>query len=172
LFCETLDDNEIMIIKGCRRFCSYTGYLNGFKFEDYFDPPKPAQDMVVIDAVYWSHFATGNVIRDLCKAYLGFKKIQKGQKISTGNWGCGAFGGNPIHKFIQQICAASLVGVKLEYSTFNDEDLANQLSEILSLIHQKKATVADMFGVMVAMQKQQKRPLLNVVKDQLNEKKD
>ena len=54
-----------------------------------------------------------------------------------GNWGCGMFGGDPIHKFVQQICAAALAGVKLEYSTFKDEPLAAQLGEILSLIKTK-----------------------------------
>jgi len=29
-------------------------------------------------------------------------------KISTGKWGCGEFGGEPLHKFLQQLCAAML----------------------------------------------------------------
>jgi len=156
LFCELLDDNEVIIIKGCRRFCDYTGYLKTFQFVGLFDPPKYAQDILVIDAVYYDHFTEGSVIRDMNKAYLSFKQVEKGKSISTGNWGCGMFGGDPVHKFIQQICASTITGVKLEYSTFKDEPLATKLREILSLIETKKATVADLFEAMLAMQKNRK----------------
>ena len=41
------------------------------------------------------------ITRELGKAYAGFKgpfghlKSDKDMRIVTGNWGCGAFGGNP-----------------------------------------------------------------------------
>ena len=45
--------------------------------------------------------------------------------IATGNWGCGAFGGNLQLKFIIQYLAASAAGVDLEYFTFNIQDANN-----------------------------------------------
>jgi len=50
------------------------------------------------------------------------KAIEK--SISTGNWGCGVFGGNHVLKFIQQWIAASFAGVKrLDYYTFEKNEM-------------------------------------------------
>jgi hypothetical protein len=44
--------------------------------------------------------------------------------IATGNWGCGAFGGDPILKAVIQIVAAAEAGRNLKYLTFGDEALS------------------------------------------------
>lgn len=45
--------------------------------------------------------------RDLNKAFLGFSCDTKGQRIVTGNWGCGAFRGSyTINSIIQFMAAA------------------------------------------------------------------
>ena len=46
--------------------------------------------------------------------------------ISTGNWGCGAFGGDPHLKFIIQSMAASVAERDLMYFTFHDMELATE----------------------------------------------
>eukprot|EP00026_Physarum_polycephalum_P004993 Phypoly_transcript_05019.p1 GENE.Phypoly_transcript_05019~~Phypoly_transcript_05019.p1 ORF type:complete len:339 (+),score=42.09 Phypoly_transcript_05019:526-1542(+) len=46
LFCERLLDDEVIMIKGCRRFCDYSGYLHTFEFMKAFIPPLPAQDII------------------------------------------------------------------------------------------------------------------------------
>ncbi len=40
--------------------------------------------------------------------------------VSTGKWGCGAFGGVAAHKLLQQSVAAAAAGVDLEFSSFGD----------------------------------------------------
>jgi len=180
LFCETLLDNEIMLIKGCRRFLDYTGYLNTFEFSERFDPPKPPQDMIVIDAVYSRHFLYANAVRDLNKAYFSFTFYQ-GKKIATGPWGCGAFGGDKVHKFVQQLCAATLASknkkdndnensnnnnnnhkktktVELVYSTFKEVETAEKYGKILYEIGDSGATVADLFAIMTTYQPSRKVP--------------
>ena len=70
-----------------------------------------------------------NITRDMHKAYVGFilknpEDENEEKTISTGNWGCGAFGGNHQLKFLQQWIAASLAGVKrLDYYTFKDKKM-------------------------------------------------
>ena len=77
--------------------------------------------------------------RDIHKAYVGFNLVNLEQNvnektIATGNWGCGAFGGNHQLKFIQQWIAASLAGIKrLDYYTFGNEkmkDIQNYYNSI------------------------------------------
>jgi poly(ADP-ribose) glycohydrolase len=155
LFCERMLDDEVIIIKGCRRFCDYSGYLFTFEFAKAYIPPLPAQDIIAIDAVYASHFKEPQNIRDLNKAFLGFLQcVGDRNKISTGYWGCGAFGGDKVHKFLQQVCAATLANTPLYFSCFNDTDMCNQLQSILQAIHEAKATVADVFLIMTSFQRQ------------------
>ena len=46
--------------------------------------------------------------------------------IATGNWGCGAFGGDFELKFLQQWLAASYAGVeKLYYYSFGRKEMNN-----------------------------------------------
>ncbi len=85
LLCDRLLDDEVVIIKGCRRFCTYTGYLYSFAFKDIIEPPVPPQDIIVIDAVFSLHFERSQNLRDLTKAYLGFQP-EEGFKISTGTY--------------------------------------------------------------------------------------
>lgn len=47
------------------------------------------------------------------------------RRISTGNWGCGAFGGNPQLKFIIQWISSSLVEKEVLYYTFKNKNMAN-----------------------------------------------
>jgi len=45
------------------------------------------------------------------------------KRIITGNWGCGAFGGNLQLKFLIQWMAASLVGRELVYCPFGSKSV-------------------------------------------------
>jgi len=62
--------------------------------------------------------------------------------ISTGRWGSGAFGGNIMHKFLQQYVALRLVNevcedinkrhsFRLLFSSFNDDSTLEMLREIM-----------------------------------------
>ena len=67
--------------------------------------------------------------------------------ISTGYWGCGAFGGDKVLKFLQQVLAAKMAGVTLDFSTYNEEDSMNFFNQILSIIVEKEITVATLFHI-------------------------
>ena len=52
--------------------------------------------------------------------------------VATGNWGCGAFGGDCYLKVLLQLMAAAMCKRDVVYLTFGDEKLAKDIS----LIHQ------------------------------------
>ena len=57
--------------------------------------------------------------------------IKSEKKIATGNWGCGAFGGDHELKFLQQWVAASFVGIdKLYYYTFESKKMKFVIKEL------------------------------------------
>lgn len=61
---------------------------------------------------------------------------------------CGAFGGDISHKFIQQLCAAQLVGSPLYYSSFANTQCEETLKEIFKEILLAKATIKDIVNIM------------------------
>jgi poly(ADP-ribose) glycohydrolase len=51
--------------------------------------------------------------------------------LATGNWGCGAFNGDPELKFFQQWIAASVAGVdRLDYYTYGSKTMGNVIQKL------------------------------------------
>ncbi|CAF4190686.1 unnamed protein product [Rotaria sp. Silwood2] len=160
LVCDTLQDNEIVILRGCKRFIDYTGYADTFCYKGHYHEQNPTyiQDILVLDACYSSHFTRNNIDRDLGKAWAAFEK-SKDEIIVTGKWGCGVFGGDLTFKFLQQICAAMLLGnhfKRLDYSVRSKENLASKLKHIVAKLEQDKITVADVYHMMIKYSKTEK----------------
>ena len=141
LFMEVMSDNDAIGIFNTIEYSQSTGYANSFKFKqsnitDDLSTVKKHR-IIAIDASinrFYNYFYknTNDIIRDIHKAYVGFNLINLEENkniekiIATGNWGCGAFGGNHELKFIQQWLAASFVGVKrLDYYTFKEKEMQN-----------------------------------------------
>jgi len=62
--------------------------------------------------------------RELLKAYVGFNLKAPGvTSVTTGNWGCGAFGGDVRIKFIIQWLACSLAGKTMIYCPFGESEV-------------------------------------------------
>ena len=135
-----MEDNDAIRIDNIIQYSNYSGYGRTFKFED--DATKDITkikkyNIIAIDAV--CTYSSGgvdkeSVERDLIKAYVGFnlinfddEEVVKLKKtIATGNWGCGAFGGDFELKFLQQWVAASYAGVEtLYYYTFGRKEMSN-----------------------------------------------
>ena len=72
--------------------------------------------------------------------------------ISSGNWGCGVFGGHRLLKFLQQVCALSEANaerppgaarqLQLDFSTFRDAVLLKRLQQLLGASLQGEETQA------------------------------
>ena len=134
---EKMNDNDAIRIDNLIQYSNYSGYGHNFRFEE--NAIKNNQklikhNIIAIDAVcvYSGGFETTDIERDLAKAFIGFnlinfsdEKVLKMKKtISTGNWGCGAFGGDFELKFLQQWLAATFAGVeKLYYYTFKRKEM-------------------------------------------------
>ncbi|KAJ3011929.1 UNVERIFIED_CONTAM: hypothetical protein HDU68_001455, partial [Siphonaria sp. JEL0065] len=121
-------------------------------------------------------FSEGVVFRDLAKAALAFspsslglvsaeafgsfgtsssssatastKATTQAESVSivTGHWGCGKFGGNKTHKFLQQWMAASVVNspsltTRLEYSVFGDVALIKFWKTIVNAVLEREWSV-------------------------------
>ena len=130
-----MGEDEVVNVRGCRRFSTYAGYLGTYTCTGSLvttaaaaSPPVVVlHDVLTLDACTTQHFRRERQLRDLRKAYASFAAL--GQRaeggpavVSTGRWGCGVFGGLPAHKFAQQAVAARLAGVRLRFSTFGTPD--------------------------------------------------
>jgi poly(ADP-ribose) glycohydrolase len=110
LFCEELDDNECLLIRGSVRYALYTGYGDTFQYRGPFNQEQDSQqeEIVVIDALNFrdprsslvveDQYKVSCILRELQKAYCGFSRPYFIDKpIATGNWGCGVFGMLIVH---------------------------------------------------------------------------
>ena len=141
IVCEMLLPTEVVYIRNVRTTCDYIGFNYTFKQQNVLYDSSSI-DILVLDASCYESFSPKMVIRDLNKAFVGFKNA-KTDSISTGHWGCGAFGGDKTFKFLQQICVAQYLGKKLYYSTFEDEDCKNHFINILQLLKEKQKTITE-----------------------------
>ena len=161
LFTERLGDNECLIITGFERFSNYSGYASTFQFSGYFDDQTPIDPnschrmvrLVAIDALRMKQgsqdqYSQALLTRELNKAYIGFEKCAEEKDgatptaaVATGNWGCGAFGGDPRLKALIQLMAASVVGRDVAYFTFGDTKLRDDVARMHRFLVAKQVKI-------------------------------
>jgi len=122
----TIEDDEAMIISGaCYRCCvDFYGRVpeNFDERSRFFAEPVPYQKgegfgtLVAIDCIRpkWKRYTREHLEWCIKKAYCGFQAA-KGNEITTGQWGCGAFFNNKHVMFTVQAIAAWMAGKKLLY---------------------------------------------------------
>lgn len=170
LFSEKLDDNEVLIVSGFERYSKYKGYASTFNFDgdyqqsseatidDFGNVQQPTSYLVAMDALqfpsYVCQYSEQNVRRELDKAYVGFYNSENSRNpatVATGNWGCGAFGGDSRLKALIQLMAAAENDRDVLYFTFGDQNLADQLYEIyVFLTETQKITVGKLYQLIVS----------------------
>eukprot|EP01006_Ploeotia_vitrea_P038195 TRINITY_DN6621_c0_g1_i1.p1 TRINITY_DN6621_c0_g1~~TRINITY_DN6621_c0_g1_i1.p1 ORF type:complete len:569 (+),score=70.00 TRINITY_DN6621_c0_g1_i1:66-1772(+) len=113
---------------------------------------------VAIDATDYRGFGTGKtqfqpalLTRELVKSFAGFHygsiasipKQNLPNGVATGNWGCGAFLGDPFLKSILQWLACSQAGHKVyHYYPFDNQPISNELPVLAQqLANNPKVTV-------------------------------
>ncbi|KAM3913471.1 poly(ADP-ribose) glycohydrolase isoform 2-T2 [Leptodactylus fuscus] len=164
LFTEELDPNECLIITGAEQYSEYKGYAETYKWHRPHEDEAPRDnwqrrttEIVAIDAYhfrsYVDQFTPDKIRRELNKAYCGFFRegIQPENlsAIATGNWGCGAFGGDNRLKALIQLLAAAETGRDVVYFTFGDKELMHEVYEMHSFLVEKNQTVGDIFNLLL-----------------------
>ena len=157
MFCSVMRDNEALLLINADKYAQHTGYNTGLNFAgDFVDDSHTCR--VAIDATCFG-WGTGtdtqwtqqNVLRELNKAFVGFDNEfpTKGSSIATGNWGCGAFGGNIQLKSLLQWCAASACGRPVQYYTFKDRNCKG-LGEVVEVVMESGVTVGTLMQTVLS----------------------
>ncbi len=167
---ETLESDEIILIHGVYRYSLYSGYADTFQFNGYAPLPDTLNttttssnepfsfSVLVMDAAYSNHFQLPKIQTDINKALLAFWAFAHSHShshsalnplqrvsISTGGWGCGAFGGDRTAKLLQQILAllvangaltaadtVETLSILMHYSSYFDDKWITSSHRLLS----------------------------------------
>ncbi|NXX79299.1 PARG glycohydrolase, partial [Urocolius indicus] len=164
LITEVLDHNECLIITGTEQYSEYTGYAETYRWSRSHEDKTPRDEwqrryteIVAIDAFHFrrflDQFGPEKIRRELNKAYCGFFRAnippQHLSAIATGNWGCGAFGGDSRLKALIQILAAAEAGRDVVYFTFGDVELMRDIYSMHTFLCEKGQTIGDIYRLLL-----------------------
>lgn len=163
LFTEALQSNECLIITGTEQYSKYSGYAESYKWVRDYKDETPRDDwqrrcteIVAIDACkyrqFLEQFLPEKITRELNKAYCGFFRHNANRQhlsaIATGNWGCGAFGGDTRLKALIQLMAAAEAGRDMAYFTFGDAQLMRDIHEMHKFLTERRVTVGRLYHLL------------------------
>lgn len=164
LFTEVLDHNECLIITGTEQYSEYTGYAETYRWarshEDGSERDswqRRCTEIVAIDALhfrrYLDQFVPEKIRRELNKAYCGFLRpgvsSENLSAVATGNWGCGAFGGDARLKALLQILAAAVAERDVVYFTFGDSELMRDIYSMHTFLRERRLTVGEVYKLLL-----------------------
>lgn len=154
LIAEVLRPQEALFMVGCERFSAYCGYASSFTFAGEFADATPFDQsrrrccaIVAIDALNFGDAADQYRVdlmrRELNKAHAGFGRwlATPAPAVATGNWGCGAFGGDKRLKALLQLMVCCVVSRPLVYYTFGDDVLRTDMLELVGFLRREKVTI-------------------------------
>jgi len=170
-FCEDMADSESIFIIGAERFSSYVGYGQTFKFGNAFVDSTPLRDgeaildtvIVAFDALDVSNnpiiqYKENYILREMLKLFAALsvhpdiESPSMPKPFATGNWGCGAFGGDPQLKFLLQWIMCTCTNRKMTYLPFGENMLAN-VDQLVSHLTNCNMTVSWMTSLLFAYEK-------------------
>ncbi|KAH0548451.1 hypothetical protein KQX54_001365 [Cotesia glomerata] len=172
LVTEVLNDTEAVIVTGAERYSNYTGYSDTFEWAgDHVDnTPRDSSgrrktSIVAIDALYFTHeyrqYQGRSIIRELNKAYVGFIPSEMPNTqlsgIATGNWGCGAFRGDPHLKSLIQLMAAAINRRPVVYFTFGNKKLRDDIVNMYWHLIEYQVNVGQLFTLIQSYDSEAKR---------------
>ncbi|XP_017086402.1 poly(ADP-ribose) glycohydrolase [Drosophila eugracilis] len=161
LFTESLRPFEALVMLGAERYSNYTGYAGSFEWSGNCEDSTPKDSshrrqtaIVAIDALHFvqSHhqYREDLMERELNKAYIGFAHymITPPPGVATGNWGCGAFGGDSYLKALLQLMVCAQVGRPLAYYTFGNTEFRNDFHDMWLLFRREGTTVQQLWSIL------------------------
>lgn len=151
---DTLGPHEAVVVSGVTWYVKTSGY--GFDMR-FIGPTSDVTDrdpltIIMMDAIDYrgnpdmltEQYKPENKRTELQKVINAFKLVGPGAMITTGEWGCGAFGGDSSIKYLIQWVAATITGNHLHYharntghlhclsSKYSDHDIGVVLDCVLS----------------------------------------
>ncbi|XP_067290104.1 poly(ADP-ribose) glycohydrolase [Pseudorasbora parva] len=158
LFTEKLADNECLKITGPQMYNITSGYSKTFTWVGpYSDSTKRDnwkrryRQIVAIDALDFKspkeQYTKETITRELNKAFVGFHGYPK-TAIATGNWGCGAFKGDPKLKALIQLMAAAVANRDMAYFTFGNKHLAYEVQRMHDILVKHRVTVDKLYKLL------------------------
>lgn len=161
LFCECLKPNEAILITGVERYSDYTGYASTFKwngnYEDQTQWDTSRRKLCTIVAIDALEFRDANhqfreelMLREMNKAFVGFyhELSSTAPAVASGNWGCGAFRGEPLLKSLLQLIVCAYINRPLHYFTFRDEELKENLENMFKFLKENNVTIKDLWKIL------------------------
>ncbi|KAK6930406.1 Poly (ADP-ribose) glycohydrolase (PARG), catalytic domain, partial [Dillenia turbinata] len=102
-----------------------------------------------------NYISCGHSVNRKCQGKNnGYVDHQDEIGIATGNWGCGAFGGDPeLKAIIQWIAASQALRPSISYFTFGEQSL-QMLDQVSDWILSHEWTVGDLWNMLVEYSKQ------------------
>ncbi|SPP78169.1 poly(ADP-ribose) glycohydrolase isoform X1 [Drosophila guanche] len=162
LFTESLRPTEALMVLGAERYSNYTGYAGTFTWSGNHEDLTPRDSsrrrqtaIVAIDALQFAHarhqYWEDLVERELNKAHSGFMHALSSEPpgVATGNWGCGAFGGDARLKSLLQLMVCATLRRPLAYYTFGNVRLRDELHEMWQLFRSQGTTVRQLWTVLL-----------------------
>mmetsp|Transcript_58291 Transcript_58291/g.188752 ORF Transcript_58291/g.188752 Transcript_58291/m.188752 type:complete len:310 (+) Transcript_58291:135-1064(+) len=170
LFVEGMKSNEAVFIVGALQYNRYKGYWEDFEFVDDDGPLRASSarrldarrrrdvHIVAFDAVSWTRRVKSDqyserwILRELLKVFaacLGDLEDDSTEcrPLATGNWGCGAFKGDPQLKALIQWLAASMANRRVQYHPYGD-DRVGGLAEVVKLVQSRNLSCAQLFALL------------------------
>ncbi|XP_017155880.1 poly(ADP-ribose) glycohydrolase [Drosophila miranda] len=161
LFTESLRPTEALMVLGAERYSNYTGYAGSFTWSGNHEDLTPRDSsrrrqtaIVAIDALQFANathqYREDLVERELNKAHTGFMHALSSEPpgVATGNWGCGAFGGDARLKSLLQLMVCATLHRPLAYYTFGNIRLRDELHEMWQLFRSQGTTVRQLWTVL------------------------
>ncbi|KAB0793201.1 hypothetical protein PPYR_12821 [Photinus pyralis] len=171
LFTEHLGATEALIIIGAERYSKYTGYGDTFVWAGNYNDNTPYDhfgrrrtSIVAIDALFFGNpleqYNPSSILREVNKAYVGFHSRLDSQlsAVATGNWGCGAFRGDPNLKLLIQLMASNAARRDIVYFTFGDVELRNNIYEMYQFLATNDVTIAQLWRYLCRFEQSNLKP--------------
>ncbi|XP_036319418.1 poly(ADP-ribose) glycohydrolase [Rhagoletis pomonella] len=167
LFTECLRPTEALLMVGAERFSDYSGYAGSFEWAGNHDDCIPRDSsrrrqthIVAIDALHFMQsqhqYREDLIKRELNKAFVGFKHLLSSPPpgVASGNWGCGAFGGDPRLKALLQLMVCTVTQRPLVYFTFGDANLRDEVHRMHTFLLERNVCVKDLWNLLTSYQSQ------------------
>ncbi len=137
-----LAEDEAVVVSGVKQMFVISGYGYTAQLSGQYNLDV-AQTIIMVDAIDYRNnnkeqYEMSNKMIELNKLIVAYSGIKNGSCISTGNWGCGIYAGDPRIKFMLQWLAASSNGHNLKFYAKSNYYWSSQVYSRFKALDTKK----------------------------------